>query len=74
MFLLYWKLTTPPPVSVWLSKVNEIKSMEDVLASSNTEEHIYKNWFCWINLTCTSEYQALMAHPAHNGSTILPVP
>lgn len=35
----YWKLTTPPSISVWLSKVNEIKSMVDVIATSNIERN-----------------------------------
>lgn len=57
---LQWKSTCPPTISSWLTKIEEIRHMEDlILTAQNRQEVFTKTWQMWTMFIFSNEGQAL---------------
>lgn len=57
---LCWKLTTPPPIDMWLCKVEDIKHMEDLIhTAQHREEAFSKTWQLWTMFIYSAAGQSL---------------
>lgn len=59
---LPWRDLRPPSVSLWLSRIEEVNKMEDLLLSAHNRHETYSTtWVHWNIFTFSEEGKALFA-------------
>lgn len=59
---IFWKQTLPPPIKLWLHRVEEIRRMEDlVLTEQHKQETFKQTWDNWNMFIFSDEGQRLLS-------------
>lgn len=65
---LFWKTTTRPPLALWVSAVNDIMRMEEMIAMDNDTFDKFKTlWLIWIEYSTSNSLKTLLTtHPCYS--------
>lgn len=58
---LFWKTTTTPPLSAWVSTENDIMRMEEMIALDNDTFNKFKTfWLIWIEYSTSDSLKVML--------------